>query len=460
MTPTRTQPDGGTGERLASLALLLVSALCVVLIAWILWRRWNDIESVQDMKEVILIYLLPLGLAAAGSAAVALSGRLSSALTLVYGAAALCAFLAAELYLEIATYDYNAKVVRSAKRHGIDAPDLRSAYRVAREMRRTDPGVHPFFRFLEPQKPGGVVPLGNTPNRTIVYCNEMGRFLIFRSDRHGYNNPDSVWDKENNSVALLGDSFAHGACDPQNRGFANILRDTYPDLLNVATGGNDPLTNLAALVEYAVKRRPGVVIWAHYAGNDLIGLEGRKKNPLLRQYATAGFSQNLYERRGEVEAAMAEFFGRVVEPAMQQGNERPGLWQQIDLVSMLKLKFLRYRLGLTKQLRETVDWELYEQIMLRARHETESIGARLIVVSLPDAYQVLRQDISDWEKRSFEILDRLGIEHHDLWPVLRKLPDPSTAYSFGPDGGHFSPAGSRIAADTIRAIIEQRAVPK
>jgi hypothetical protein len=44
---------------------------------------------------------------------------------------------------------------------------------------------------------------------TVVY-NEGGEFLTYTSDRHGFNNPPSVWNAPIDIVVAVGDSFTQG----------------------------------------------------------------------------------------------------------------------------------------------------------------------------------------------------------------------------------------------------------
>ena len=39
-------------------------------------------------------------------------------------------------------------------------------------------------------------PLSGLSNSKTIYCNENGYYSIFKSDRHGFNNPDIEWDKD------------------------------------------------------------------------------------------------------------------------------------------------------------------------------------------------------------------------------------------------------------------------
>ena len=54
--------------------------------------------------------------------------------------------------------------------------------------------------------------LGGISNRYTIHCNENGYWSTYNSDRYGFNNPDSEWDKKSIDFLLIGDSTTRGAC--------------------------------------------------------------------------------------------------------------------------------------------------------------------------------------------------------------------------------------------------------
>ena len=57
-----------------------------------------------------------------------------------------------------------------------------------------------------------LLPLAGTSNSETIHCNENGYYSIYQSDRFGFNNPDTEWDKEKLEYLLVGDSMLHGDC--------------------------------------------------------------------------------------------------------------------------------------------------------------------------------------------------------------------------------------------------------
>ena len=69
-----------------------------------------------------------------------------------------------------------------------------------------------------------IFPLGGVSNTLTVFCKEGEEFSIYKSDRHGFNNPDQEWDNEKVFWFLIGDSFAQGSCVQPGEDFASQIR--------------------------------------------------------------------------------------------------------------------------------------------------------------------------------------------------------------------------------------------
>ena len=54
------------------------------------------------------------------------------------------------------------------------------------------------------------MPLSGLSNTKTLFCNEEGYYSMFESDRYGFNNPNTEWDKNEIEFLLVGDSFTMG----------------------------------------------------------------------------------------------------------------------------------------------------------------------------------------------------------------------------------------------------------
>jgi len=70
-----------------------------------------------------------------------------------------------------------------------------------------------------------IFPTAGISNVKTIFCNEDGEYKIYDSDRHGFNNPDIVWESIQFEYLILGDSFVHGACVDRSNNISSNLTD-------------------------------------------------------------------------------------------------------------------------------------------------------------------------------------------------------------------------------------------
>ena len=95
---------------------------------------------------------------------------------------------------------------------------------------------------------------GHSKIRT-VFCNELGFYVIYKSDRYGFRNPDKEWDKKEIEYLLVGDSLGHGMCVNEKDTISGWLRENLTDkddkgVLNLSLWGNGPMIMYSTLREY------------------------------------------------------------------------------------------------------------------------------------------------------------------------------------------------------------------
>ena len=100
-----------------------------------------------------------------------------------------------------------------------------------------------------------IFPLSGVSNKKTIYSNENGYYLIYKSDRYGFNNPDSEWDKNEIEYLLIGDSFAHGCCVKVNENIGYNLRNfSKKSVINLGYSANGPLLELASVKRILPKK--------------------------------------------------------------------------------------------------------------------------------------------------------------------------------------------------------------
>ncbi|MGE0095780.1 MAG: hypothetical protein AB7M05_12940 [Alphaproteobacteria bacterium] len=369
----------------------------------------------------------------------------------LYGADAFLVWRAARLPAEAAT------------RLGLEN-DPRSIRELIRDMARDGKTVVPALwpaLLLEPGADGAArsalmaggretVPAGGVSGMTTVMCREVGPYVTYLADRHGFNNPDSVWDRPID-LMLIGDSFAQGQCVPTDAQMATRLRGPVPGTVTLGMGHEGPLLELVALKEFGPLLKPRAVMWLYFQGNDLIqDLQHEQASPLLMRYLEPGFSQELPKRQAEIDAALR---AHLEGPSQERDIARKEL--MVTIISIAKLRNLRRALGATRH-PPTPDIALFTRILLEARRTVADWGGTLYFVYLPSWSELMTPAPSDpvLRDRVLAAARETGLDVIDLYGPMTSEGDPS-AFFFYP-GSHYGPEGQAAVADAIFEVLNSR----
>jgi len=144
--------------------------------------------------------------------------------------------------------------------------------------------------------------LSGISNSKTIFCNKIGYYSIYQSDRYGFNNPNTEWDKKEIEYLLVGDSFTRGICVNRPNDISSVLRTlSNKSVLNLGQSGNGPLIEYATLREY-LNKNVKKVLWIYFEGNDLEDLVIEKKNNILINYLNdLNFTQNLKFKQNEID---------------------------------------------------------------------------------------------------------------------------------------------------------------
>ena len=295
-------------------------------------------------------------------------------------------------------------------------------------------------------KDENIFPLGGVSNTTTVFCKEGDKFSIYESDRYGFNNPDYEWDNEKIIWFLIGDSFAQGSCVQPGDDFASRIRFlTEQSAVSLGMSGNGPLLELASLKEYALKKKPKVVLWFYFERNDLEDLKEEKSSSVLINYLNDDFTQNLYSKQFEIDEklkmyiklAESEYIKKI--PKMDKKSEK-----FLSFKKIIRLQILRDKTALDRGLNFGID-PLFGKILVKAKNLVNSWDGRLYFVYLPDKERYSNQRIKDnnYLKRSeiIELINNLDIpliDIHDEFFIKQADPIEFFAERIY---GHYSPDG-------------------
>lgn len=294
------------------------------------------------------------------------------------------------------------------------------------------------------------IPVGGVSGVTTVMCREVGPYVTYLADRHGFNNPNAVWDRPAD-LMLIGDSFAQGQCVPTGFQMASLLRDLFPGTVTLGMGHEGPLLELAALKEFGPLLKPRAVMWLYFQGNDLIqDLPRERASPLLMRYLEPGFSQDLPNRQAAIDDALR---AHLEGPSEERDISRDELLA--NLVSIAKLRNLRRALGATRS-QPMPDVVLFARILQEARRTVAGWGGTLYFVYLPSWSELMTSAPSDsaLRDRVLTAARETGLDVIDLYGPMTSEGDPS-AFFFYP-GSHYGPEGQAAVADAIFEALESQ----
>lgn len=459
-------PSSGRWGRILSGLVILGATL---LAAGFLALNLRNLEFYQDSARDLALHLgIPGGLMLLLLATFRLPASWR-------GAVALClvslvpALYMAEYYM---TSQNDEKIERYAQSRGANY-DGRSKLEILTDLRKGGTEAFPSVRgkdLLVPNKRGELVspiqidgkpflPLAGVPDRVTVACNETGVWLTYQADQNGFRNPPEAWSKPV-EVALIGDSYTHGYCVPEQDSLAGLLRRRHR-VLNLGISGLGPLSQLAILKEYVPALAPKHVVWLFYEGNDIPkDLPEESRSELLMAYLTPGFTQDLAQRADEVTHTLIPY----LDEHMQEALDRVDNPYQ-DLIEHVTLHQLRETFGIDPIslgfVHRNTDamLDLFDQIMAEAMQTVSGWGGDLSVIYIPDQarfYAGGGQDpVRDHIRQKVkEAALRHGLKFIDLDPLIEQAGN-GTSLWYSP-WSHFNEKGYRLMAGEIERLLDAK----
>lgn len=298
-----------------------------------------------------------------------------------------------------------------------------------------------------------VLPLAGISNVQTLLGNETGTYVIYKSDRYGFRNPDESWTAPNVDIVLVGDSYAHGAEVPSDEDIGGSLRKMGYSVINLGIAGNGPLMELASITEYARKVRPKNVFWLYFEGNDLQDLKTEKASKNLTKYLDNSYSQNLVFRQTEIDRLLKESIRNREQSEtlrLEQGSAK-------RLFKLLDLKGHLARLTYDPECYDEID-PIFEQVLRRTKDEISSWGGRLYFVYLPKYKRYYSSKASESDlcnkRLIFFMVRNLQISLVDIDAAFSKQPDPLSLFPFRMDG-HYNAQGYSLVANCLQAALSR-----
>jgi hypothetical protein len=304
-----------------------------------------------------------------------------------------------------------------------------------------------------------LLPLGGLSDN-LLFTPDGSDVSSRRSDKYGFNNPKDQWSRESVDVMAVGDSFTFGADVPFGKSFVDLLRKEVGLVVNLGCGGNGPLSELAALIEYGAILRPKTLIWVYFEGNDLTkDLQRELKSPILMQYLNTEFFQHLASRQSEINTSLGLF----VTNLMVENKKTEKAATSVTLQGIILLTQLRTALGLNcgfdrRQFQLSCEFhdELLGQFGSILDSAVKHVGkwdGRFIFVYLPEAKRysswIANIDADGSRNAVLRVVDSLAIDLVDVHEVFRRHADPKALFD-----GHYNEKGYALVADAILARLQ------
>ena len=181
-----------------------------------------------------------------------------------------------------------------------------------------------------------IYPLAGISKILTINCNENGNMSEYFSDRYGFANKDNVWDIKKIDILMLGDSFAHGACvDPDNNISHYLENFSKKNIINLGYGANGPLIELATYFEYGKRKKPEIILWFYYEGNDLNNLGNEIKSKELIKYLTTDHNQELINKQKIIDKYLLNYQNKSLK------NLQNSKKKKINPIKVVKLGNIR-----------------------------------------------------------------------------------------------------------------------
>ena len=301
---------------------------------------------------------------------------------------------------------------------------------------------------------GIIFNLGGISNITTILTNESGYYPIIKTDEHGFNNPSGLYNENAVDIVLTGDSFVEGFSVNQNESISAVLREAGYRAISLGRSNNGPLTEFAALKEYAEPLKPKIVLWVYFYKN-LGDLIRELKLPVLRKYLDKdGFSQNLISRQEEIDSVL---INDVPIPKIERVKDMKN-----KIVHTMKLSNIRRWIHLLPKPRPipripSAPITIFKDILQQSKQMVSEWGGEMYFVYLPSVHSQIPP--VDWnhffftEARNREIvmqtLTELDIPIIDIQNEVFKIhPDPLSLFPFIVKA-HYNAEGYRLVAEAI-----------
>ena len=303
-----------------------------------------------------------------------------------------------------------------------------------------------------------ILPLSGISKSKTILCNEHGYQTLYDSDRYGFNNPDTEWDKSTEFL-LIGDSFTQGTCVNRENSIAGILRkiSNNSGVITLGYMANGPLIEYATLREYLDLIKPKNIIWLYYE-NDFWDLQFELQNEILINYLKdLNFTQNLSNKQKEIDLLAQSQLDKD-EISFNNSIKNNTNYTIKKYIKLFKLRTFIKSIS-DKELVKKISPQ-FKEILKLAHKQAKINDSNFYFVYIPEYKRYKKNLQNDYSFNDYEkvinYVKSLNIPIIDLNEELfQKNKDPLSLYPFRKRAAGFSPEINVTVTDIIYNKIKQ-----
>lgn len=300
-------------------------------------------------------------------------------------------------------------------------------------------------------------PLSSISNYNTINCNENGYYSKYLSDRFGYNNKDGLWELDNFSFVLIGDSYVHGACVNYPNTISDVINKiTNRNIINLGLSGNGPLLQYANLKEFFNYKKATNTIFFYYEDNDLSELKNEFKHPILKKYfEEENFIQNIYQNQRTTDKMITEKFNikfQEFQSSKEDGFMIPSFFKMQNIRKIVD-KFLGKRVDFDIVEYESNTLLLFDKVLKKVQELTKKNNSNLYFVYIPGYNRFTKNILAkDVEHLNYDDVIKSVKKNNifliDFYSRMKEMNDPLSLYPFR-GFGHFNEKGYKVLAEYI-----------
>jgi hypothetical protein len=234
-----------------------------------------------------------------------------------------------------------------------------------------------------------LLPLSGISDKKTFLCNEDGFFSSYLSDRYGFNNDDNIYNKKE-YIILIGDSYAHGACQQREMTISGYLIKKNLNILNLGYSSSGPLLQYATMREYADLKKATKIYYFFYSGNDIYNdIKREKKNYILQKYLSdKNFSQNLNSKQHILNKIYEDKNNEIISKLSKFNENENNIKSEFNcFIRMCLSRSTKNILFYNTRLNSNENYEEIFRALKEMKAYSESNGEDFIFVYVPNFYE-------------------------------------------------------------------------